>query len=63
MPFTKENASEIASRPRNPYGEIASILVPFRFPPSLLARLDEARGDTPRSKVVVEALELWLKSR
>ena len=33
------------------------------LPESLLEQVDAARGERPRSQVIAEALELWLKRK
>ena len=50
---------------RKPLGGIGekTVMVPMRWPPALLARIDEARGDKDRSVFVREAVEAELKRR
>ena len=38
-------------------------MVPMRWAPALLARVDEARGETDRSSFIREAVELEIQRR
>lgn len=62
MAFTPETASEIGKLPRNSYRELLRTIT-VQMPPSLLERLDAAKGDMSRPQAVWEAVELWLETR
>jgi metal-responsive CopG/Arc/MetJ family transcriptional regulator len=50
---------------RKPLGGIGekTVMVPMRWPPALLARVDQAKGEQDRSAFIREAVERELERR
>ena len=55
-------APAMGRKPLGGTGE-KTVMVPMRWAPALLARVDEARGETDRSSFIREAVELEIQRR